>query len=82
MSEPGPGALRKLVVDGVEYDAELLSERGKAQVASLQFLEQQLQKLQQEMSVYRTAREAYLQALKAEIERSAVQPLPNQSDIV
>ena len=82
MNEPGAGAVRKLVVDGVEYDAELLSDRGKAQVASLQFLEQQLHKLQQEMTVYRTARETYLQALKAEIERSGIQPLPHHSDTV
>lgn len=80
MNEPGAGAVRKLVVDGVEYDAELLSERGKAQVASLQFLEQQLHKLQQDIAVYRTAREAYLQALKAEIERSGAQPLSKHSE--
>ena len=70
--------MRKLVIDGVEYDADLLSDHGRAQVGSLQFLELQLQKLQQEIAVYRTARETYLQALKAEIERSGVQPLSNQ----
>jgi hypothetical protein len=78
MSEHRPAAMRKLVLDGVEYDAELLSDHGRAQLASLQFLEAQLQKLQQDIAVYRTARETYLQALKAEIERSGIQPLPNQ----
>lgn len=73
--------MRKLVIDGAEYDADLLSDHGRAQVASLQFLELQLQKLQQEIAVYRTARENYLQALKAEIERSGVQPLSNQMPV-
>jgi hypothetical protein len=78
MTEPLPPAIRKLVLDGVEYDSDLLSDHGKAQVASLQFLEVQLQKLQQEIAVYRTVRETYLQALKAEIERSGIEPLSNQ----
>jgi hypothetical protein len=78
MSDPRPPAPRKLVIDGVEYDGDLLSDHGRAQLASLQFLEAQLQKLQQDIAVYRTARETYLQALKAEIERSGIQPLPNQ----
>jgi hypothetical protein len=68
----------RIVLDGVEFDGDLLSDHGKAQVASLQFLEAQLQKLQQEIAVYRTARETYLLALKAEIERLGIQPLSNQ----
>ena len=78
MTEPRPAAMRKLVIDGVEYDSDLLSDQGKAQLASLQFLEVQLQKLQQDIAVYRTARETYILALKAEIERSGIDPLSNQ----
>ena len=81
MNEPRLPAIRKLVLDEVEYDSDVLSDHGKAQVASLQFLEAQLEKLQQEIAVYRTARETYLLALKAEIERSGIQPLSNQNPV-
>jgi len=73
--------MRKLVLDGVEYDAELLSDHGRAQLASLQFLEAQLARLQQDLAIYRTARETYLQALKADIERSGLQPILNPNPV-
>jgi len=60
----------KVTVDGIEYNTEDLSDNGKAQLASLQFLEQQMAKLKNEISVYRTARATYAQALKAELEKS------------
>lgn len=59
----------KLTVDGVEYNTEDLSDNGKAQLASLQFLEGQLVKLQNEIAVYQTAKNAYMQALKVELEK-------------
>lgn len=60
----------KITVDGVEYNSEDLSNNGKAQLASLQFLEVQMQKLKNEISVYQTARNTYVQALKAELEKA------------
>lgn len=62
----------KLTVDGVEYNTEDLSDNGKAQLASLQFLEGQLVKLQNEIAVYQTAKNAYMQALKVELEKLKV----------
>ena len=59
----------KITVDGTEYDTENLSVNGKAQLASLQFLEVQMQKLKNEIAVYRTARAGYAAALKAELEK-------------
>lgn len=59
----------KITVDGIEYNTEDLSDNGKAQLASLQFLEVQLGKLQGEIAVYQTAKNAYLSALKAELEQ-------------
>lgn len=61
----------KVTVDGVEYNSEDLSDNGKAQLASLQFLEIQMQKLQNEIAVYQTARAAYAAALKKELEAVA-----------
>ncbi|GIS10296.1 MAG: hypothetical protein CM15mP114_10780 [Alphaproteobacteria bacterium] len=54
----------KINLDGVEYNADDLSENGKAQAASLQFLNQ-MNKLQSEISVYQTARNSYVAALKS-----------------
>lgn len=58
----------KITVDDIEYNTEDLSDNGKAQLASLQFLEAQMKKLNSEIAVYRTARNAYVAVLKAELE--------------
>ena len=59
-----------ITVDDVEYNTEDLTENGKAQLASLQFLEVQMKKLQAEIAVYQTAKSAYVAELKIEIEKS------------
>ena len=58
----------KITVDDIEYNTEDLSDNGKAQLASLQFLEAQMNKLRSEIAVYQTARNSYIAALKAELE--------------
>lgn len=57
----------KITVDGVEYNTEDLTDNGKAQLASLQFLEVQMNKLKAEIAVYQTAQNAYMSALKEEL---------------
>ena len=59
----------KITVDGIDYNTEDLSDNGKAQLASLQFLEVQLNKIKGEIAVYQTARNSYVAALKAELEK-------------
>lgn len=59
----------KITIDGIDYHTEDLTDNGKAQVASLQFLEQQMIKLKSEIAVYQTARNAYAQLLKAELDK-------------
>ncbi|XOY56716.1 MAG: hypothetical protein ACMUJK_02980 [Rhodobacterales bacterium] len=59
----------KITVDGTEYDTDNLSDNGKAQLASLQFLEVQMQNLKNEIAVYQTARAGYAAALKNELEK-------------
>ena len=61
----------KITVDGIEYNTEDLSDNGKAQLASLQFLEVQMTKLKNEIAVFQTAKSAYSAALKAELEKTA-----------
>ena len=58
----------KITVDGIEYNSEDLTDNGKAQLASLQFLETQMNKLKSEIAVYRTARSSYVAALRAELD--------------
>ena len=59
----------KITVDDIEYNSEDLTDNGKAQLASLQFLEVQMNKINNELAVYQTARNAYVSALKAELEK-------------
>lgn len=60
----------KITVDGIEYNTEDLTDNGKAQLASLQFLEVQITKTKNEIAVYQTAKNAYITALKEELEKS------------
>ena len=60
----------KITVDDIEYNTEDLTDNGKAQLASLQFLDVQMKKLQSEIAVYTTARNAYVAALKADLEKN------------
>ena len=59
----------KITLDDIEYNSEDLTDNGKAQLASLQFLEVQMNKLNGEIAVYETARNAYVSALKTELEK-------------
>ena len=61
----------KITVDGIDYNTEDLSDNGKAQLASLQFLEVQMSKLRNEIAAFQTAKNAYISALKAELEKEA-----------
>ena len=65
----------KVTVDDIEYNTEDLTETGRATLASLQFLESQMQKMRNEMSVYQVAQLSYVAALKVEIEKSDVKPI-------
>ena len=51
-------------IDNVDYDTDKLSEEAKAQLMSLQFCDQELQRLQAQAAAYQTARMAYANALK------------------
>ena len=57
----------KLTIDNIEFNTEDLSKNGKDQLLSLQFLETQMKNNAKEMAIYRTAHDAYLFALKAEL---------------
>ncbi len=56
-----------LKIDNKEYDLESLSDECKAQLASIQFLEQELVRLQAQAAALQTAKAAYLHALKSSL---------------
>jgi hypothetical protein len=60
-----------ITIDGNEYAMDDLSENAKAQLANLQFVDTQLQQLNGEWAVADTARMAYNNALKAELENQS-----------
>lgn len=54
-------------IDNKEYDLDTLSDESKAQLASLQFVEQELARLQSQAAVLQTARVSYAKALQASL---------------
>ena len=56
-----------ITIDDVEYNLDDVSERAKDQLLSIQFVDAQLQQLNNEWAVSDTARIGYTNALKAEL---------------
>jgi hypothetical protein len=52
-------------IDNKEYDLDTLSDECKAQLASIQFVDQELVHIQAQAAALQTAKNAYLQALKS-----------------
>ena len=71
----------KITLDGLEYNTEDLSETALAQLASLQFVEQQLSRLKNEIAVHQTAQRSYAGALKTEIMEKNIDPVSINSDM-
>lgn len=65
----------KITIDNIDYDSEDLSGNGKAQLASLQFLEDQMLTIHREITAYQLAQKTYVAALKIEIEQLGLKPL-------
>lgn len=57
----------KLKLDGVDYNLNDLSDNAKAQLQSLQMAEAEIKRLNMLLALAQTARNAYLQALQAEL---------------
>lgn len=61
------GTDQKITIDEVEYNLSDLSDNAKAQLANIQFVDAQIQQLNNEWAVADTARMGYTNALKVEI---------------
>ena len=51
-------------IDNIDYDLDTISNEAKAQLAAMQFCDQELARLQSQAAAYQTARMAYAKALK------------------
>ena len=58
---------QKITIDEVKYNLSDLSDNAKAQLANIQFVDAQIQQLNNEWAVADTARIGYTNALKAEL---------------
>jgi hypothetical protein len=56
-----------ITIDEKEYDSEELSEEAKSQIAALQFVQGELQRITAQAAALETARMAYSRALKKEL---------------
>jgi Family of unknown function (DUF6447) len=52
-----------ITIDEKEYDTDALSDDAKAQIVSIQFVDQELQRLNAQAAVLQTARVAYSKSL-------------------
>ena len=60
-----------VTINGVNYNIDDLSEDAQAQFASLQYVDQELARLQAQTAALQTARIAYANALKAALPASS-----------
>lgn len=59
--------IQKITIDDVDYDLNKLSENARAQIKNIQFVDAQIQQLNNEWAVSDTARMGYSKALKKEL---------------
>ena len=57
-----------VTIDGKEYDLDSLSKEAKEQLASLQFVQGEIKRLEAQIAVFKTAAVGYTNELKKEIE--------------
>jgi len=58
----------KITIDDKEYDTDTFSDNAKSQLASLQFTQAEVNRLQAQLAICKTAQVAYTTALKQELE--------------
>ena len=61
--------MAKIKIDDVDYETDDMSDEAKAQVMSLQFNDSHMIRLRNELAIAETARTAYANALKKELEK-------------
>ena len=67
---------RTLTIDGKDYDPDTLSENAKTIIRNVQFCDQELAQTRMRNAALQTARQAYVNALKRELEGEGAAPSP------
>ncbi len=57
-----------ITIDGKEYNVDNISEKGKEQLASIKFVQNEIQTLESRVAVCKTAIAAYTKALQNELD--------------
>lgn len=60
-----------LNIDGKEYDTEQLSDAAREQIVNIQIVDEKLRAAQRDAAIMQTARNAYIQALQAELPKES-----------
>ncbi|MFZ5487873.1 MAG: DUF6447 family protein [Pseudomonadota bacterium] len=60
-----------ITIDGKEYGLDSLSANARSQIVNLRVTDQEIARLQTQLAIAQTARAAYAQALKAELDKPA-----------
>ncbi|WP_299315935.1 DUF6447 family protein [uncultured Halomonas sp.] len=61
-------AERTVTIDGQEYNLDQLSEKAQKQLVNLRITDEEIQRLNHQLAIAQTARFAYANALKQEIQ--------------
>ena len=59
--------MAKVNIDGQDYEFDDLSDKAKAQLLSLQFVQGELKRLEAQIAVFKTAEVGYMRELKDQI---------------
>ncbi len=71
--------MNTITINNQTYPLDSLSEAAQQQLANIQTVDAELTKLQQQIAIYQTARNAYVQALVSEVEQNKPQkPTPKK----
>ena len=66
--------MASITIDGKEYDVDALSDAAKAEIASLNSVDQKLASLQADVAIFQTARNAYVQGLVSVLPENVAHP--------
>lgn len=63
--------VQTVTIDGTRYELNSLSDNAKAQLTNMRLADQEIARLQMQLALAQTARNAYAQALKEELPEPA-----------
>lgn len=67
MAEEQTEQQRTVTIDGTQYPLDQLSENARQQLANLRVADQEIERLNRQLALARTARASYAQVLKQEL---------------